>query len=145
MNRAVVGLSNFTTKLRRSRCKPEALLLLIPHCLKRTGCPQDIAAGPWNCARCGKCNITELVSLSEKYGCRIEIASGGRLALDKVRDPSVRAVVAVACNTELRQGILASFPKAVLGIVNRWPKGPCKDTCVDVTSVEKAIQWFLRK
>ncbi len=145
MNRIVVGLSNFATKLRRTRVKPDQLLLLIPHCLKRTACPQDIVAGVWNCARCGKCTIDRLVALSEKYGCRIEIASGGRLAIDKVRDPNVRAVVAVACNTELRQGILAAFPKAVTGVVNRWPKGPCKDTDVDVEQVEEAIRWFLRK
>jgi uncharacterized protein len=145
MNRIVVGISNVTTKLRRTRVKPDQLLLLIPHCLRRTACGQDIISGVWNCARCGKCGIHSLISLSEKHGCRIEVASGGRLALDKVRDPNVKAVVAVACNTELRQGILASFPKAVIGVVNRWPKGPCKDTEVDVAAVERAIQWFLRK
>ncbi len=96
MNRIVVGLSNFTTKLRRTRVKPDQLLLLIPHCVQRSACVQDIASGVWNCARCGKCRLDALIALSEKYGCRIEVASGGRLALDKVRAPSVRAVVAVA-------------------------------------------------
>ena len=145
MNRVVVGLSNFATKLRRTKVRPDQLLLLVPHCLKRSGCPHDVASGVWNCARCGKCNMDHLIALSEKHGCRIEVASGGRLAVDKVRDPSVHAVVAVACNTELRQGILAAFPKAVIGVVNRWPKGPCKDTDVDVARVERAIEWFLRK
>lgn len=41
--------------------------------------------------------------------------------------------------------MLASFPKAVIGVVNVWPKGPCKDTDVDVDAVERAIQWFLRE
>ena len=145
MNRIVVGLSNFATKLRRTRVKPDQLLLLIPHCVQRSACEQDIASGVWNCARCGKCRLDALIALSEKYGCRIEVASGGRLALDKVRDPGVRAVVAVACNTELSQGIVSAFPKAVLGVVNLWPQGPCKDTDVDADQVEKAIQWFLRK
>jgi uncharacterized protein len=145
MNRIVVGLSNFTTKLRRTRVAPDQLLLLIPHCIQRSTCVQGIAAGVWNCARCGACKLDALIALSEKYGCRIEVASGGRLAIDKVRDPGVRAVVAVACNTELRQGIMASFPKAVLGVVNAWPEGPCKNTDVDIDPVEKAIQWFLRK
>ena len=99
----------------------------------------------WNCRRCAKCKVHDLVTLSETYGCRIEVASGGHLAAQKVRDVSVRAVVAVACTSELRQGVLASFPKAVIGVVNRWPKGPCKDTDVDVQEVERAIQWFLRK
>ena len=144
MNRVVVGLSNFATKLRRTRVKPDQLLLIFPHCLKRSGCPHDVAAGVWNCQRCKKCKVHHLVAMSEQYGCRIEVAAGGRLAVEKVHDPGVRAVVAVACNKELRQGILASFPKAVIGVVNQWPKGPCKDTDVDVKDVERAIRWFLR-
>ena len=51
----------------------------------------------------------------------------------------------IACTKELRQGILAAFPKAVIGVVNAWTVGPCKDTDVDLTEVERAIQWFLRK
>ena len=145
MSRIVVGLSNFTTRLRRTRVLSDQLLLVLPHCLQSSVCPNNIVAGVWNCQRCGKCNIGDLVELSRKYSCRIEVATGGRLAVQKVKDPSVKAVVAVACNKELRQGILASFPKAVLGVLNRWPKGPCKDTNVDLQAVERAIQWFLRK
>jgi len=145
MSRIVVGLSNFTTRLRRTRVLSDQLLLVLPHCLQSSACPNNIVAGVWNCQRCGKCNIGDLVELSRKYSCRIEVATGGRLAVQKVKDPSVKAVVAVACNKELRQGILASFPKAVLGVLNRWPKGPCKDTNVDLQAVERAIQWFLRK
>ena len=143
MSRIVVGLSNFTTRLRRTRVLSDQLLLVLPHCLQSSA--NNIVAGVWNCQRCGKCNIGDLVELSRKYSCRIEVATGGRLAVQKVKDPSVKAVVAVACNKELRQGILASFPKAVLGVLNRWPKGPCKDTNVDLQAVERAIQWFLRK
>ncbi len=145
MNKFVVGLSNFATKMRRTRVRPDQLLLLVPHCIQRSACVQDVASGIWNCARCGKCTLDALIALSEKYGCRIEVAAGGRLAVDKVRSPDVRAVVAVACNTELRQGIMAAFPKAVLGVVNIRRDKPCKDTDVDLEQVEKAIQWFLRK
>ena len=145
MSRLVVGLSNFTTRLRRTRVKPDELLLLFPSCLQCSECPNNIVQHLANCKRCGKCKVNDLARLSEEYGCRIEIASGGHLALAKVKDPGVRAIVAVACSKELRQGILASFPKAVIGVVNVWVKGPCKDTDVDLDAVERAIQWFLRK
>ena len=59
--------------------------------------------------------------------------------------PGVKAVVAVACGKELRQGVLGVFPKAVLGVVNLWPHGPCKDTDVALEAVEEAIRWFLRE
>jgi hypothetical protein len=144
MSRLVVGLGNFTTRLRRTRVKPEELLLLFPHCLQCSTCPQNIVQDLANCKRCGKCRICDMLALAEKYGCQFEVAAGGRLALDKVKHPSVRAVVAVACGKELREGMLAAFPKAVIGVLNLWPKGPCKDTDVDLDQVERAIQWFLR-
>ncbi|HUU42142.1 MAG TPA: DUF116 domain-containing protein [Planctomycetota bacterium] len=145
MSRILVGLSNLLTHLRRTRVKPDELLLLFPACLQCSECPQNVLADLVNCKRCGKCKVSDLRALAEKYGCRIEIASGGHLALAKVRDPGVRAVVAVACSKELRQGILASFPKAVVGVVNVWTKGPCKDTDVDLDEVEGAIRWLLRE
>ena len=53
-------------------------------------------------------------------------------------------IVAVACQKELRDGVLAVFPKAVLTIANTRPHGPCVDTDVDLDKVRDAIEWFLR-
>ncbi len=145
MSRIVVGLSNLATRIRRTRVRSDELMLLFPVCLQCSECPNDIVDDVDNCKRCGKCKVSDLVALSETYGCRIEAAAGGRLAVAKVKDTGVRAVVAVACHKELRQGILASFPKAVIGVVNTWPNGPCKETDVELDEVERAIQWFLRQ
>ena len=145
MSRLVVGLNNWMTHLRRKRVKPDELLLLFPHCLQRSVCECNIVQDLSACKRCGRCKIGELISLAEKYGCRSAVASGGRLAVARVKDPSVKAVVAVACRKELRQGILASFPKAVIGVVNTWPGEPCKDTDVEISEVERAVQWLLRE
>ena len=145
MSRIVVGFSNFMTRLRRTRVKREELLILFPTCLQCSECPQNIIHDLANCNRCGKCKVSDLVAMSEKYGCSIAVASGGHLALARVKAPDVRAVVAIACRKELRQGILASFPKAVIGIVNSFTAEPCKDTDVDLSEVERAIEWLLRK
>lgn len=144
MSRLVVRLGNFTTWLRRTRVPPDGLLILFPHCLQRSECPEDVVADLGNCKRCGQCKVGGMIELAAGYGCRIETATGGRLALQKLKDPGVKAVVAVACCKELRQGILAAFPKAVIGVVNIWTKGPCKDTDVDLDKVKEAIGWFLR-
>ena len=145
MSRLVVGLSNLLTRARRKHVRPENLLLLFPHCLQWSDCPQNVSGNIDNCKLCGKCKIAKLIELSRERGIKYEVASGGRLALTKVKDPDVKAVVAVACSKELRQGILAAFPKAVIGVVNLWPKEPCKDTDVDTAEVERAIDWFLRE
>jgi len=96
------------------------------------------------CRLCGRCQVKDLIEIAEHYSIRRAIATGGELALQRTKDESIHAVVAVACEKELRQGILAAFPKAILGIVNERPCGPCKDTRVDLASVRRAIEWFLR-
>ena len=67
------------------------------------------------------------------------------MAVERVKEDGVDAVVAVACEKELSQGIKGAFPKAVIAIPNQRPKGPCKDTDVDLAEVRKAIQWLLRR
>ena len=145
MSRLIVGLSNLLTRARRTRVKPEELLMLFPRCLQNSDCPCNIVKDVANCKHDRKCKVGDLIDLAEKYGCRIVFATGGQLALREVKAESIRAVVAVACNKELRMGILAAFPKAVIGVPNTCPHGPCADTDVDLDKVEKAIQWFLRE
>jgi hypothetical protein len=144
MSRLVVGLGNFATKLRRTRVRPDQLLVLFPICLQCSQCPHNLMQSVENCQRCGKCKVSDLRALAEKYGCRVQVAAGGRLALKLVKDPEVKGVVAVACSKELRTGMLAAFPKAVIGVVNIFTGEPCKDTDVNIDAVERAIRWFLR-
>jgi hypothetical protein len=56
----------------------------------------------------------------------------------------IHAVVAIACEKELQEGMGGVFPKPGLGIINIRPHGPCTDTDVDLEEVEEAIKWFLR-
>jgi hypothetical protein len=135
---------NGLTRLRHSRCKPDELLVLVPSCLQRSQCPQKITNDIKECQRCGRCKINDIIALSEKYGTRCAVATGGRLALDLAKSNGVRAIVAVACEKELQAGLTGAFPKPSLGIINRRPHGPCRDTDVDLAEVEAAIAWFLR-
>ena len=135
---------NRLTRLRRSRCTPQEMLILVPSCLQRSECPQKITNDIHECRRCGQCKIKDIIELGEKYGVRCAVATGGRLAVELVKDQDVKAVVAVACEKELQAGMAAVFPKPGLGVINLRPHGPCKDTDVDLAEVEEAIAWLLR-
>jgi hypothetical protein len=89
--------------------------------------------------------VKDILELAEEFGVQCAVATGGRLALQRVKEDGVRGVVAVACEKELSQGIRGAFPKAVLAVTNLRPHGPCKDTDVSLLEVRKAIQWLLRK
>ena len=143
MSRIFLTLSNALTRLRRKRVRPENLLLIFPHCLQNSECDCKIVADPRNCKHCGRCKVKDLVDLAERYGVQISAAAGGRLALQRLQNDDVHAVVAVACELELRQGVFKSFPKPVLAVPNLRPHGPCVDTDVDMTKVEDAVRFFL--
>lgn len=120
------------------------MLVLFSRCLQRSTCDQKVVEDPANCRRCGKCVVRQFVELGEKCGVRVCVATGGREAARRAADPSVKAIVAVACDKELRAGLFASLPKAVLAQTIQWPCGPCKDTTVEFDRVEEAVRWFLR-
>ncbi len=144
LDRAVVALSNLSTRLRRTRCRPEEVLILLPACLQRSECDRRLDDDLSNCGRCGRCAISAFLDMAETWGVRVYRATGGRQAAARARDPKVKAIVAVACQKELREGIFACLPKAVLATRIAWPCGPCKDTTVEMDRVEEAVRWFLR-
>ena len=143
IDKQFVSLSNMMTKLRKKKCPPEALLLLFPHCIQNSKCKQNIKHDLNECKRCGKCKVKDLLEVSEEYGISIAIASGGRIALKRVMAEEVQGVVAIACEKELRTGLMAAMPKAIFAVPNLRPSGYCVDTDVYMDDVLKAIERFL--
>lgn len=144
IDKAVVQLNNFAVRLRRTRCRPEDLLVLFSHCLQRSACDCKITETIANCKRCGQCVVARFLDLADRTGVKLFVATGGRQAAERASRQDVKAIVAVACDKELRAGVVAAIPKAVLALNIAWPCGPCKDTTVDFQQVEDAVGWFLR-
>jgi hypothetical protein len=142
--RLFVSLNNRITRLRRVRVAPGNLLLLVPRCLQKSGCPQTLGETIDDCKVCGQCNVTDLLAIRDEFGIRCSLAAGGREALAFVRNPQVKAVVAVACEKELTQGILAVIPTPVLGVLNIQTDGPCRNTRFEPDLVRTAIRSLLR-
>ncbi len=144
IDKKFVSLSNMMTRLRKKKCPPEGLLLLFPHCIQNSKCKQNIKHDINECIRCGKCKVKDLLELSEEYGISIAVASGGRIALKRVMAEEVQGVVAIACEKELRTGLMAAMPKAIYAIPNQRPYGYCIDTDVYMDDVLKAIEFFVK-
>lgn len=137
---AVITVNNRVTRMRRVKVPANRLLVLAAHCLQGGVCGQNLSRGIDSCKGCGLCPVKGLLELRNRYGVLCRIAGGGRQALGFVKEAEVAAVVAVACERELVEGIFASFPKPVLAIRNTRPKGACHDTRVDLSEVEAAIR-----
>lgn len=144
VDKTLVALNNLSVRIRRTRCRPDQLLILFSRCLQRSDCERRLDEGVTHCARCGRCPVTRFLELAEKHGVHLFMATGGRQAAARAGSPDIKAVVAVACHKELRAGVFACLPKAVLATTIAWPCGPCKDTTVRMDDVEEAVRWFLR-
>jgi len=144
MNKTLIALNNLSVRLRRTRCRPGELLVLFSRCLQRSACERKLDEALQNCARCGRCAVCRFLEIRDTYGVHVFMATGGRQAGARAGAPGIKAIVAVACEKELRAGVFASLPKAVLARTIAWPVGPCKDTTVRMDEVEEAVRWFLR-
>jgi hypothetical protein len=144
MCRFFVSLNNWITRIRRIRVYPQNLLLLVPRCLQKTGCAQTLGKTLDDCKNCGQCQVPDLHAICNEFGISCSMAAGGREALAFVADKQIEAVIAVACEKELLQGILAVFPKPVLGVQNIQTNGPCRNTRLDPQSVRTAVLSMLK-
>lgn len=146
LDRLIITLNNRLVGWRRIRgLHPSEILLLLPHCLHRQSCPRNVVHSLDECRRCGDCSVGALAGIRDDFKVVACVVGGGREALVQVRNPAIKAVVAVACDKELVQGIRAAFPKPVLAVPNQTPEGPCKNTLADPAEVVKAIGLLTRE
>jgi hypothetical protein len=140
--RFIIDLNN--RLVRKEKWRSEKILLLLPHCLQRKECDVRLTYNIYNCKRCGKCEIKDLIQIAEENNITLFIATGGSLARRTVNEIKPDAVVAVACENDLSGGIVDTYPIPILGITNERPFGPCLDTKVDISRVKEAIEFFGR-
>jgi hypothetical protein len=134
-----VSVNNYLVKSKHIILNGEKVMILLPHCLQNNECPHKITMDINNCKQCGKCCISDLVKLSQKYSAIIKVATGGTLARKLIKECRPSGVIAVACERDLSMGIQDSGSIPVFGVLNCRPNGPCFNTSVDIDKVEQAL------
>jgi hypothetical protein len=143
IQRSFIEINNQLVNSNSHKTKPGRLLLLLPQCIQNFDCDIKITGNIQNCKRCGACEIKDLLDLAELYKIKIAVATGGTLARRIVVKMKPKAIVAVACELDLTSGIRDTYPIPVIGVLNRRPNGPCYNTSVDISEVEKALLQFI--
>lgn len=140
--RSVIHLNNKLVMAERPKTKK--ILLLLPHCIQIDECTIRLTHNIYNCERCGRCEIKDLIDLAEENRLNLFVATGGTIARKIVKEVMPEAIVAVACERDLSSGLVDTYPFPILGIPNERPHGPCFNTRVDLDKVRSAIQFFGR-
>ncbi len=143
VQQSFIELNNHLVRSNNHKIPPGEILILLPHCIQDFDCDVKITANIKNCRRCGRCEIKDLIELSEQYNSKIAVATGGTLARRIIVENKPKAIVAVACELDLTTGIQDSYPIPVIGILNDRPNGPCINTKVDIQKVKRAILDFI--
>jgi len=120
----------------------QKVLVLAPHCLQWIHCPHKITINVYNCKRCGKCLIGDLIDLTQRLEADLVVVTGGTIARKIIKQMRPEAVVAIACERDLTSGLQDVTGLPVFGIVNERPEGPCANTRVDLGKVEEAVRFF---
>ncbi|MDK2586157.1 DUF116 domain-containing protein [Romboutsia sedimentorum] len=142
IRKVYVKLNNKYIYSNKYNIKNEEILILIPHCVQKNSCKLKVTTNIETCAKCGLCNIGDLVKLKEKTNVNIFVATGGTLARKIIIDNKPKAIIAVACERDLTAGVQDVRKIPVLGVFNKRPNGPCVDTSIDVKEIEEAIKFF---
>lgn len=122
-----VKVVNNLVKMSAKKVHPCDLMILLPRCLNKE-------------------YIETITNCSRSLHIPTFVVAGGSKARELIRKNKPEAIIGVACERDLVSGIqdvLNSVP--VIGIPNKRPEGPCKNTIIDLEEMEIAIQVFLGK
>lgn len=139
IQKALIEINNCFVQRKNISVKPDRIMILLPQCLQNNDCSIRITRDIRGCKRCGKCQITEIINLLDKYSISCWVATGGTLARKFISDYKPDVVIAIACARDLSSGIIDCFPIPVYGILNQRPEGPCVNTLVDINMIYSAI------
>lgn len=124
-------------------CRPDQVLVLLPHCVQSSRCTHRLSYNMDNCTRCGACPLKALLDLRDTWKVNLAIAVGGTIARRIVVQTRPRLILAVACERDLASGIQDTCPLPVFGVINERPCGPCLDTLVNIDRLENALRHFV--
>lgn len=124
-NAALRVFNGLASARARPGIRPDELLLLLPRCLDKEG-------------------MQGVMGIAARYGVPLFVAARGRYAREMIGRVRPRAVVAIACERDLVSGVHDVATRLpVLGTTIGLPEGPCKNTTVDLASLEERIRTFL--
>lgn len=146
-----VEIKNKAYKEDLARVPIEKRAVFIPQCLRNVKeCPAEFGEYGWECTKCGKCSIGDIIEYGEKLGYKqFYVVPGGSLVKkilkEKVPKGEIKAAIGIACWPELAE---ASEKLSILKIpLQAVPllRAGCINTIVDIRRVKEVLEIGIRQ
>ncbi len=89
---------------------PRKVLLIMPRCVKKTGCRVDVQTSTAECLTCRQCPLGDVAALCAHHGLQALVAFRSHVAFDMARREQPDVIVASACHDRMIKA-LRSVPE----------------------------------
>jgi hypothetical protein len=86
------------------------VLLIMPRCVKKTGCRVDVQASQTECLSCMECPLGDVAAACERHGLKALVAFRSHIAFDMARREKPDVIIASACHDRMIKA-LRSVPE----------------------------------
>lgn len=87
-----------------------SLLLIMPRCVKKPGCPADVQNSLTRCTDCTECPLGDVARLCRRFDIEALVAFRSHIAFDMARTRQPDLIIATACSDRLIKA-LRSVPE----------------------------------
>jgi uncharacterized protein len=105
--------------------------IFLPHCLRSSKCPANLAPEGLTCKHCGRCDLDRSVNELEGMGYKVFIVPGSTFIGRMVKKYVPRAIIGVGCLREVKDGLEFADKLGIvaMGVVNMTDG--CLETLAD--------------
>ncbi|HOG74376.1 MAG TPA: DUF116 domain-containing protein [Methanofastidiosum sp.] len=133
-------MKNFVNYKGLSKIPFNERILLLPQCLRKMDCPATLSSlRGFECIKCGKCEIGDLIDFCDGMDLQVFIIPGGSFVKKIIKLTKPKAIIGVGCHIELREGSLVLDYLKVPGRGISLEKDGCIETKVDYEKIKKAL------
>ena len=125
------------------RCQPPgSVLLIMPRCLKQSGCKAPVQESLAECLACGQCPLGEVAAMCERQGVRALVAFRSHIAFSLARREKPDLIVASACRDRMIKALYSTpeFPALLTPLTGM--RRMCLDATVDLGWIEDRLEAF---
>lgn len=86
---------------------PENLLLIMPRCVKKSGCRAQVQNGLDECLQCRQCVLGDVAALCDRFHIKALVAFRSHIAFEMARSIDPDLIIATACHDRLVKALRA--------------------------------------